>query len=121
MTDRPTLVIGASPNPDRYSFRAAELLLKKGHTTIPFGKRKGEISGVQILNDWNPEWKVHTITLYLNPSQQSEYYDKILSLRPQRVLFNPGTENPEFERLLEKHGIEAIESCTLVMLSIGNY
>ena len=121
MKDKPTLVIGASPNPDRYAYRAVQLLRSKGHSVVAFGKRKGDIAGVPITQDWDPEWKVNTVTLYLSPEHQIAFYEKILTLRPERVLFNPGTENPEFERSLEKNGIEAIESCTLVMLSIGNY
>lgn len=116
-----TLVIGASTNPERYAYKAIVQLLSKGHEVIAYGQRKGVVNGVEIETAWNPNWQVDTVTLYINPSIQAEYYDRIIALSPRRVIFNPGTENPEFYRKLEKNGIESQESCTLVMLSIGNY
>jgi predicted CoA-binding protein len=121
MVNKPTLVIGASPNPDRYSYKAIEMLRSKGHTVIAFGQRKGIVAGITIDQEWNPSWKVDTITLYLNPTLQTNFYNAILDLHPTRVIFNPGTENDEFANLLEENEIEAVSACTLVMLSIGNY
>lgn len=116
-----TLVIGASENPDRYSSKAIKMLHHFGHKVLAFGKRKGEVDGFEIATEWNENWQPQTITLYINPTLQLELYDKIISLRPERVIFNPGTENKEFECMLEEQGIEATEACTLVLLSTGQY
>jgi len=117
-----TLVIGAVENPDRYAYKAAVSLVNHGHQIELFGSRKGTIKGVSIQTEF-PEKidNLDSVTLYLNPTNQQGYYDKILALQPKRVIFNPGTENPEFEEKLEKAGIQAEEACTLVLLSIGNY
>ena len=116
-----TVVIGASTNPDRYGYKATVALQKKNYTVVPVGIKEGEINGEKILLG-KPEIKdVETVTLYVGPMNQPEWYDYIISLKPTRVIFNPGTENPEFESLLRKNNIEPVEACTLVMLSIGNY
>ena len=116
-----TLIIGASTNPERYAFRAANNLLKKGHEIEMIGLREGEIGGHKIQKG-QPDFKnIDTVTLYVGENHQPEFYDYVLNLKPRRVIFNPGAENPEFEAILEKNNIEAIEACTLVMLSIGNY
>ena len=116
-----TLVLGASSNPDRYSYKATVQLRKKGHEVLPLGIKKGDIVGIQIVND-TPQYKdVDTVTLYLNPENQKPYYDYIFSLKPKRIIFNPGTENFELIRLSKSKGIETEIACTLVMLSIGNY
>lgn len=116
-----TLVLGASPNPARYSFIAVRQLLDKGHETVPVGNREGIILGLDILRG-KPELEdIHTITLYLNPYRQKDYYDYILSLQPKRIIFNPGTENIELINLAKEHSIEPVIACTLVMLSIGDY
>ncbi len=116
-----TLVIGASENPTRYSFMAVNRLLAAGHEVIAVGAKKGEIRNLEILTDLNGIDKVHTVTLYVNPVHQEAYYDFILKLKPERVIFNPGTENPDFEERLEKSGIEVVEACTLVLLSTGQF
>lgn len=118
---KPTLVIGASTDPTRYSFRAISMLRNYHHEVIGLGRDEGKVSDVELVNEWNPDWKVDTVTLYINPTIQPQYYDKILSLKPKRVIFNPGTENSEFQMLLTTNGIEAEEACTLVLLSLGNY
>ena len=118
---KPTLVIGASENPDRYSNKAIKMLHHFGHEVLAYGRRKGDVDGFEIAIEWNEKWRPHTVTLYINPTLQTELYDKIIALRPERVVFNPGTENIEFQIKLEEHGIEAIEACTLVMLSTGQY
>ncbi len=116
-----TIVLGATPNPDRYAFQATKRLKAHGHEVIPLGIRKGEIEGIKIENS-TPQYEgIHTVTLYLNPDLQKSYYDYILSLKPKRIIFNPGTENFELVRLAKQQGIETEMACTLVMLSIGNY
>lgn len=116
-----TLVIGASENPARYAFLAVNRLLRFQHEVKAIGLKTGNVNGVQI-DTGKPYYEgIDTITLYINPRRQPEYYDYILNLKPKRVIFNPGTENPELEELLNKNGIEATEACTLVMLSTGQY
>ena len=116
-----TLVLGATTNPERYAYLAVKSLLKHGHEVVAVGRKEGEIEGVKIYTNQPDIRDVHTVTLYLNPTHQTELYDYILGLYPKRIIFNPGTENLEFEAIAKKQGIETIEACTLVMLSIGNY
>lgn len=116
-----TLIIGASPNPERFSYRAANRLLDQGHEIILAGIKKGSIRGIPIIPVNEVNEPVDTITLYINPSLQKQYYDKILRLKPRRIIFNPGTENDELMMLADKAGIETIEACTLVMLGTGQY
>lgn len=116
-----TVVIGASTNPERYGYKATVALQKNNHPTVPVGIREGEINGEKILLG-KPDIKdVDTVTLYVGPQNQPEWMDYVVGLKPKRVIFNPGTENSEFENLLIKNNIEPVEACTLVMLSIGNY
>ncbi len=115
-----TLVIGASENPARYSNRAIRALRNNDHPVLALAKRGGQVEDVQFETEF-PTEAVDTVTLYVGLQRQPEYYEKILALKPRRVIFNPGTENPEFYEMLEENGIEAVEACTLVMLSIGNY
>ncbi|RYD78891.1 MAG: CoA-binding protein [Sphingobacteriales bacterium] len=116
-----TLVLGATPNADRFAYRAVISLLRHGHEVVPVGRKKGEIGGLSIQNNLPESEDIHTVTLYLNPSNQKEYYDYILGLDPKRIIFNPGTENNELEKLAQQKGIETVEGCTLVMLSTGQY
>jgi len=116
-----TLVIGASPNSERYSFLATNLLNEHGISVYPYGIKKGMINDIPILNKWPSQIPIDTVTLYLGSAAQTEYIDQILALKPRRIIFNPGTENPEFYKLANENKIEYIEACTLVMLSIGNY
>jgi len=116
-----TLIIGASNNPERYAYKAAERLLAHGHKIVLLAKRAEIVFGQSIETEKKPFEKIDTVTLYLSAQHQAEYYDYILSLKPKRVIFNPGTENPEFESLLTKNGIEAEEACTLVLLGTGQY
>lgn len=115
-----TLVIGATPNPDRYAFKAFEMLTKYGHTVVAYGIKKGAIGDVEIVNEF-PTEDFDTVTLYVGPQNQAGFYQYILNLKPKRVIFNPGTENAAFEAQLQQAGIEALEACTLVMLSTGQY
>jgi len=120
MTKKRTLVIGASENPVRYSNMAIHLLRKQQHDVFALAKREGQVGDVKIETGF-PEREVDTVTLYVGPQRQAEYYDNVLKLKPKRVIFNPGTENSEFYDLLEKNKIEVVEACTLVMLRVGNY
>ena len=116
-----TLVIGASENPERYSYKATSLLKDYKHEVVPFGPRKGSIQQIPIVTEFPTSTDFDTVTLYLNPTNQAGYIDKILDLKPKRVVFNPGTENPAFEEQLRANGIEALEACTLVLLHTNQY
>ncbi|MEO6168360.1 MAG: CoA-binding protein [Chitinophagales bacterium] len=116
-----TVVLGASTNPSRYSYLAINRLVQHGHQVLPIGSREGEVAGVKIVTGTPSIEKVDTVTLYLNPQRQVQYYDYIINLQPKRIIFNPGTENSELEKLANENGIEATEACTLVMLSTGEY
>lgn len=121
LKNKPTVVIGASPNADRYSNKATVSLQKHGHTVFPIGIRSGKINNLDIITDKPIIENVDTVTLYVGLDNQSAWMDYIISLKPKRIIFNPGTENPEFEALVESKGIEALEACTLVLLSINQY
>lgn len=116
-----TLVIGASTNPNRYSNMAINKLVNYGHSVVAIGLKKGIVAGVEIDTEHPNYDAIDTVTLYMNPQRQVDYYDYIISLRPKRVIFNPGTENPEFYKLLKQHDIESEVACTLVLLSIDQY
>lgn len=116
-----TLVLGASLNPGRYSNLAINRLVSYGHTVEAVGLKKGIVAGVEISTEKKQFENIDTITLYLNPKRQEEYYDYILSLKPERVIFNPGTENPEFYEILKKNNIESEIACTLVLLGTNQY
>lgn len=116
-----TLVIGASENPDRYANKAVRSLLQHGKAVIAYGNEAGNINGVPVEAVWNPEWQVDTVTLYINPLVQEKYYQKIIDLKPRRVIFNPGTENEEFMEQLKANGIFPEVACTLVLLSINQF
>ena len=116
-----TLVLGASENPERYSNKAIVRLKDHGHEVVAIGRRAGSVSGVPIATS-NPELEdIDTVTLYLNPLNQQPYYEYILSLKPRRIIFNPGTENDELEKMAAKAGIKVQEACTLVLLGTGQY
>ena len=116
-----TLILGATPNADRYAYRAAHMLTDKGHPIVNVGIKQGEVADVKIEKPDAPYQDIDTVTLYIGPDLQPAYYDYILETKPKRVIFNPGTENYEFEKLLDQHNIEPIEACTLVLLSTGQY
>ena len=116
-----TLVFGASLKPNRYSYYAIERLVANGIETHAFGIREGVVSGVPVKSTLEGLEGIHTVTLYINPTRQEAYYSDIIALKPKRVIFNPGTENREFRRLLISEGIAAEDSCTLVLLSTQQY
>lgn len=116
-----TLVFGASANPSKYSYLAIQRLLYHGFEVAAFGKRLGKIENVTVDTDLLPYKDIHTVTLYMNPENQKMYYNYIISLNPERVIFNPGTENPEFYNLLKQAKINYEVACTLVMLSTNQY
>lgn len=124
MQKKKTLVLGASTNPSRYSYLASNRLVNAGHEIVPVGIKKGPVAGKEIINDISSlslDGDIDTITLYLGPQRQKEYYDFILSLKPKRIIFNPGTENHELSKLAREAEIETLNACTLVMLASGTY
>ncbi|HXB10105.1 MAG TPA: CoA-binding protein [Puia sp.] len=116
-----TLVLGASDNPQRYSYLAVNRLRNNGHPVVAIGGRPVTVGDVSIETEKKAFPGVDTVTLYLNPGMQKEYYDYILSLHPKRIIFNPGAENEELARLAQANGIQPLEACTLVLLSTGQY
>lgn len=116
-----TLILGATTNSSRYAYLAANRLVAHGHTIINVGIKTGEVAGQPIEKPEIIHTDIDTITLYLGPDHQKDYYDYIINTKPRRVIFNPGTENPELEELLAKNHIETLEACTLVLLSTNQY
>ncbi|MEB3802187.1 CoA-binding protein [Flavobacterium columnare] len=116
-----TLVLGASSNPERYSFVAMSRLLQNQHEVIAIGLKNESVFGIEIQKGFPVLDDIHTVTLYLNPQRQKEYYKYLIELTPKRVIFNPGTENPEFYDLLKKNNIIIEEACTLVLLGTKQY
>ncbi len=116
-----TLVLGASDNPARYSYLAIQRLRKYGHPVVGIGRKNTKVDDVNIDKEKIPATDIDTITLYMNPTHQQEYYDYILSLKPKRIIFNPGTENDKLVELAKEKNIETMEACTLVLLSTGQY
>lgn len=121
MKSKNTLVIGASVKPTRYAFMAVNALVEEGYSVTGIGHTVGEVAGVKIQTNQIPLENIDTVTLYINPLHQQEYYDYIIGLKPKRVIFNPGTENPEFYQLLQAQGIIVEVACTLVLLSTNQY
>ncbi len=116
-----TLVVGASAKPERYAYKATVMLREYNHEVYPFGLKEGVIEKNKIETTWPVDTAFDTVTLYLNKQNQKEYIDKIIALKPKRVIFNPGTENTEFENALKEKGIEPLEACTLVLLRTGQF
>jgi predicted CoA-binding protein len=119
--DKKTMVLGASLNSSRYSNIAIKRLVRYNQPTVALGLRKGEVEGVKIETEKVPFQDIDTVTLYLGPPRQEEYYEYVVSLNPVRVIFNPGTENPEFYQILRQNNIEVEVACTLVMLGTNQY
>ncbi|MDN3671898.1 CoA-binding protein [Flavobacterium branchiarum] len=121
MKNKKTVVLGATTKPEKYAFLAINKLVEKGHTVLAIGQNAGEVAGVKIYTKAIPLKNIDTITLYLNPSRQRDYYNYIVEAKPKRVIFNPGTENPELYQLLELNNIKAQVACTLVLLTTNQY
>lgn len=119
--EKKTLVIGASENTERYSNMAVKKLVANNHPVVAIGNKEATINEVKIVKDKPVIKDLDTVTLYLNPANQKPYYDYILSLNPKRIIFNPGTENEELEKLAADKGIKTMEACTLVLLSTKQY
>ena len=116
-----TLVFGASLKPNRYSNYAIQRLVANNHEVAAFGLKKGEVDGVNIDIELKAYKNIDTVTLYIKEKRQAAYYDYIIGLKPNRVIFNPGTENPEFFKLLQENNINYEIACTLVLLSTNQY
>ena len=123
MTDikKKTLVLGASDNPERYSYLAINRLLQNGHPVTGIGRKKTTVNGVEIGTEKKPISDIDTVTIYLSPANQQEYYDYIVSLKPKRIIFNPGAENAALEAIARTNNIEPVQACTLVLLSTGQF
>lgn len=118
-----TLLVGATADPSRYAYLAAKMLSEHGVDFVPIGIHSGEVFGHQIVDlRSKPDLKeIHTVTLYINPTHQQEWMDYLIGLKPKRIIFNPGTENPVFFRKATEAGIEVLPACNLVMLSTGQF
>lgn len=116
-----TLVLGASANPSRYSYLAVNKLREHKHPVVAIGRKTAIVADIPVQSETSPIQDLDTVTMYLNPVNQKNYYDYILDQHPKRVIFNPGAENLEFEKILEEKGIQTVEACTLVLLATGQY
>jgi predicted CoA-binding protein len=116
-----TLVIGASEKPERYSNKAIRKLRAHGHEVVALAPRPGQIEDVIFETEKKEFRDIDTVSLYVGPQNQSGFMNYIVDLNPKRVIFNPGTENPEFKERLQKAGIRPEEACTLVLLETGQY
>lgn len=121
MLSKKTIVLGASDHPERYSYKAVIQLQQSGYEVVAVGNRVGNIQGVAIHTGRPALNSIDTITVYLNPEHQKDWYNYILSVYPKRIILNPGAENDELKRIAQEHGIQVEESCTLVLLSTGQY
>ncbi len=121
MEQHATLVLGASEKPDRYAHMAVRALRRHGHTVVAVGAREGRIDDVPIGRSLPPDGTVHTVTMYLGAHNQADWEEGLLALRPERIIFNPGAENPGFAERARRAGIATEEACTLVLLSTGQY
>ncbi|WP_025761817.1 CoA-binding protein [Dyadobacter tibetensis] len=118
---KPTLIIGATSKTNRYAYIAAVRLQQAGHPIFLIGRDSQTVLGEEVHRETIAWENIDTVTLYINPSKQPEYYDYIISLQPKRVIFNPGTENEAFRQILISKNIVPVVACTLVMLSTGQY
>jgi uncharacterized protein len=121
MSNKKTLILGATTNPARYAYLAAHRLVAAGHEIVNVGIKHGEVAGAVIQPRGEALPGIHTVTLYIGPQRQPEYYDYLIKTKPKRIIFNPGTENSELETLAKQQGIETVQACTLVLLSTGQY
>ena len=121
MALKSTLVFGASTKPQRYSNIAMKMLKEYDHSILAIGGREGEFDGTSIVTGHPSFSDVDTITMYMGADRQKEHEEYLLSLKPRRIIFNPGAENPSLAKRAKEMGIEVIEACTLVMLRTGQY
>lgn len=121
MEKKKTLILGASTNPERYAYKAAHRLTNAGHPIVNIGLKSGEVAGEPILPAGSAAEGIDTVTLYIGPGLQPQYYQYLMDLKPRRIIFNPGTENKELYKMAEDAGVEAVEACTLVLLGTGQY
>lgn len=121
MKNKKTVVLGATTKADRYAYKAITQLVEKGHTVLAIGQNAGEVAGVKIHTKAIPLKNIDTVTLYLNANRQREHYNYIVEAQPKRVIFNPGTENPELYQLLQLNNIKVDVACTLVLLATNQY
>ena len=121
MKNKKTLVLGASTKPEKYAFKAITMLVEKGQSVLAIGPNAGEVSGIKIYTKAIPLKNIDTVTLYLNVARQRDYYNYIVETKPKRVIFNPGTENPELYQLLQLNNIKVELACTLVLLTTNQY
>jgi uncharacterized protein len=121
--DKTTLVLGASPNPNRFAYKAIRSLQRRNIPIVAIGRRDVDLDDMIRIRKGKPSdiGKIHTVTLYMNAKFQEEYYDYILAQHPKRIIFNPGTANPVLAEMARKAGIEVIEDCLLVMLNTGKF
>lgn len=119
--NKKTLVLGASPQAWRFSYKAAHRLQAHEHDIVLLGRQKAVVAGAEIQTAIPEMEDIDTVTMYLNPTNQQPYYEDIIRLQPNRIVFNPGSENPELAALARQHDIEVVEACTLVMLANGLY
>ena len=119
--NKKTVVLGATSKPEKYAYKAIMMLVDHGHAVIAIGQNAGEVAGVKIQTKAIPLKNIDTITLYLNPARQRDYYNYIVEAKPKRVIFNPGTENPELYQLLALNDIQKEVACTLVLLTTNQY
>ncbi len=116
-----TLVLGATDNPDRYSCKAVKALLRNDYEVVPVGLRAGTIKETEILTGMPQVENVDTVLIYMGIKKQKDYYEYIQNLKPRRVVFNPGAENPELQDLLKDQGIEIVKDCALIMINTDAY
>ena len=121
MKNKKTLVLGATSKPEKHANIAINKLIEKGHSVLAIGQNAGEVAGIKIQTKAIPLKNINTVTLYINALRQRDYYNYIIAIQPKRVIFNPGTENPEFYQLLKSNGIEVEVACTLVLLATDQY
>lgn len=116
-----TVVLGAAENPDRYSCKAVKALLRNDYEVVPVGFRAGLIKDIEILTGKPHVEDVDTILIYMGARKQTDFYEYILNLKPRRVVFNPGAENPELQDILKEKGIEVVKDCALIMINTDHY
>ena len=120
--EKRTLVLGASPNPNRFAYKAVRSLQRRDIPLVAIGRKDTDLDGIKIRTGKPADIGViHTVALYMNAELQKEYYDYILSLKPKRIIFNPGTRNPDFAEIAREKGIEVVDDCLLVMMNTGRF